>query len=51
MFQDPLDPLDVNDDHLIRNYRFGWAAILQMCNELCNDLERRTRDHALPVHT
>lgn len=51
-FRDPLDPLHVSDEHLLRAYRFPRHEILWLCDELRPQLERRTkRSHALPVHT
>lgn len=52
ILRDLLDPLAVNDHHLLRYYRFPRNEILQICDELREGLERPTnRSRALPVHT
>lgn len=51
-YRDPLDPLHVSDEHLMRVYRFPRQEIIRLCNELRPQLERRTRRaHAIPTHT
>ncbi|XP_050707633.1 putative nuclease HARBI1 [Eriocheir sinensis] len=51
-YRDPLDPLHVSDEHLLRVYRFPRQEIIRLCDELRPHLERRTRRaHALPTHT
>lgn len=52
VFKDRLDPLDVNDEYLLRYYRFPRHEILQLCEEIGPDICRPTnRTHAIPVHT
>ncbi|XP_047468574.1 putative nuclease HARBI1 [Penaeus chinensis] len=51
-YRDPLDPLHVNDNHLLRYYRFPRHEILWLCEVLDPYLRRRTRrSHAVPTHT
>lgn len=51
-YRDPLDPLDISDEHLLRYYRFPRQEILHLCEELQPHLQRRTRrSHAIPTHT
>lgn len=52
VFKDPLDPLHVCDNHLLRFYRFLRGEILRLCRELQHDIGRVTRrSHAIPTHT
>ncbi|XP_042889388.1 putative nuclease HARBI1 [Penaeus japonicus] len=51
-YRDPLDPLRISDEHLLRYYRFPRCEILRLCEELDPFLRRRTRrSHAVPTHT
>ncbi|XP_063887842.1 putative nuclease HARBI1 isoform X2 [Scylla paramamosain] len=52
VFRDRLDPLDVSDAHLLRDYRLPRHEILQLCEELGLKLSRPTnRTSSIPVHT
>lgn len=52
VFRDPLNPLEVEDEHLLRYYRFPRREILWLCDELEPDIGRVTRrSHAVPTHT
>lgn len=35
---EPLNPLDVDARHLLRNYRFPHREILRLCEELTKDI-------------
>ncbi|KAG7156852.1 nuclease HARBI1-like 20, partial [Homarus americanus] len=51
-YRDPLDPINISDENLIRYYRFPRCEILRLCEELDPFLRRRTRrSHAVPIHT
>ncbi|KAG7174112.1 putative nuclease HARBI1 [Homarus americanus] len=51
-YRDPLDPLAVSDEHLIKHYKFPRQEILRLCEELRPSIERPTnRSHAIPCHT
>lgn len=51
-YRDPLDPLQVRDEHLLRYYRLPRHEILRLCQQLSPLLERPTRrSHAIPTHT
>ncbi|XP_050687164.1 putative nuclease HARBI1 [Eriocheir sinensis] len=51
-YRDPLDPLQVSDEHLLRHYRMPRHEILRLCDELSPLLSRATkRAHAIPTHT
>lgn len=52
VFRDRLDPLQVDDEHLLRYYRFPRREKLWLCDELEHDIGRTTtRSHAVPTHT
>lgn len=52
VFRDQLNPLEVDDIHLLRNYRFPRREILWLCEELEQDIGRVTRRcHAISTHT
>lgn len=52
VFRDPLDPLEVSDEHLLKHYGFPRQDILRLCEELRPVIERATnRSHAIPCHT
>lgn len=52
VYRDPLDPLHVSDEHLLRYYRFPRQEIINLCQELDPHIGRRTRrSHAIPTHT
>lgn len=51
-YRDPLDPLHVSDEHLLRYYRFPRHEIINLCQDLEQHIGRRTRRaHAIPTHT
>lgn len=51
-FLDPLDPLHVSDEHLLRYYRFPRHEIVWLCEQLEPEIGRMTRkSHAIPCHT
>ncbi|XP_063600699.1 putative nuclease HARBI1 [Penaeus indicus] len=50
-YRDPLDPLHVNDNQLLRYYRFPRHEILWLCEVLDPYLRRTRRSHAVPTHT
>lgn len=51
-YRDPLDPLHIDDNELLRNYRFPQNKIISLCEELEPHIGRRTRQsHAIPTHT
>lgn len=52
VFRDPLDPLEVSDEFLLKHYGFPRREILQLAEELRPVIERAThRSHAIPCHT
>lgn len=52
VFRDRLDPLNISDNELMKNYRFPRHVILELCQQLEPALGRRTaRGHPLAVHT
>ncbi|XP_045584851.1 putative nuclease HARBI1 [Procambarus clarkii] len=52
VFKDPLDPLDISDEHLLKYYCFPRHVILRFCDVLKNDIARITkRSRAIPCHT
>lgn len=51
-YRDPLDPLYVADEELLRDYRFPRNEIISLCEELEPYTARPTRrSHAIPTHT
>lgn len=48
-FLNPLDPLNVSDEHLLRYYRFPHHEIVKLCEQLEPEIGRMTRkSHAIP---
>ena len=51
-YRDPLDPMSISDDNLLRYYRFPRHEIIRLCEELDPLLGRKMRrSHAVPTHT
>ncbi|KAK8383449.1 hypothetical protein O3P69_015722 [Scylla paramamosain] len=52
VFRDQLDPLDVSDAHLLRDYRLPHPEILHICEERGSKLSRpNNKTSSIPVHT
>lgn len=52
VFRDPLDPLAVSDEHLLRYYRFPRRELQWLCDVLEPHIGPVTRrSHAVPCHT